>query len=314
MKRLCIYCFYDKDGIVDDYVLVCLRAIREFFSEICVVVNGNLTKESGEKLKSVCNNLLLRDNKGFDAWAYKEALCSYGFDYVAENLDEVLLSNFSCFAPIGSFKPMFDKMDKTCDFWGHCRSYPSAGQMCGGQPIPEHLQSYFLLFRKHILQSDCWKGFWKTLKPINSYDDAILHYELRLTRYFEERGFVSASYTDNRRKVGCNRPLFDPYDMVVVDHSPFIKRKSFFAKSKTWEFYAPYSRYNEVLRYISDHNLYDLRLIFSNLLRTGDFVFPKLMTWYRIKYLVLGKILKLKRYKIKMKALPDYRFIKQCIK
>ena len=157
MKRLCIYFFYDKDGIADDYVPFYLKAMREFFSEICVVVNGNLTEESNEKLKTVCDKLLIRENTGFDSWAYKEALYSYGLDYIAENFDEVLLNNFTCFGPIGSFKPMFDKMDKSvCDFWGHCRYYPSEGQKIGNVPIPEHLMSYFILFRKSILQSQLY--------------------------------------------------------------------------------------------------------------------------------------------------------------
>ena len=57
MKRLCIYFFYDKDGIVDDYVPVYLQAMQEFFSEICVVVNGKLTQTSEQKLKTFSDKL-----------------------------------------------------------------------------------------------------------------------------------------------------------------------------------------------------------------------------------------------------------------
>lgn len=317
MKRLCIYFFYDKNGIVDDYVPVYLQAMREFFSEICIVVNGKLTKESGKKLETVCNKLLIRDNKGFDSWAYKEALYSYGLDYIAQNFDEILLNNFTCFGPIGSFKPMFDKMDKSvCDFWGHCRYYPSQGQMVCGQAIPEHLMSYFILFRKNIFQSTSWKEYWETLKSVNNYDDARLNHEFRITPYFEQRGFISDAFIDAQRcyeKAGDNPSVHDTYYELVANHSPLLKRKVFFARNETYDFYKPYSRYNKILYYIARHRLYDLHLIFDNLLRTGDFTFSKnkITKWRKIKYFILGNLLGLKHYSSISAKYPDYDFIKK---
>ena len=156
-RRLCIYFFYDKDGIVDDYVVYYIQSMQEFFSEICVVVNGFLTEEARKKIDPVCQRLIIRKNKGFDSWAYKEALESYGFEYISNNFEEVLLNNFTCFGPIGSFAPMFEKMGKSvCDFWGHCRYYSHKGQKVKNVPIPEHLMSYFILFRKNILKSKFW--------------------------------------------------------------------------------------------------------------------------------------------------------------
>lgn len=320
MKRLCIYFFYDKDGIVDDYVSAYLQAMQEFFSEICVVVNGKLTKESGKKLESVCDKLLIRDNKGFDSWAYKEALYSYGLDYIAQNFEEVLLNNFTCFGPIGSFKPMFDKMDKSvCDFWGHCRYYPSRGQMVCGQAIPEHLMSYFILFRKNILQSASWKEYWETLKPVNNYDDARLNHEFRVTPYFEQRGFISDAFIDARRcyeKAGGNPSVHDAYYELITNHSPLLKRKVFFAKNKTYDFCQLYSRYNKILYYIARHHLYDFHLIFDNLLRTGDFTFSKTewTLWRKFKYFILRDCLNLKKYDYRIALFPDYDFIKKHIK
>lgn len=320
MKRLCIYFFYDKDGQVDDYVSVYLRAMREFFSEICVVVNGKLTGAGREKLKSVSNKLIVRENKGFDSWAYKEALYSYGLDYISRNFDEVLLNNFTCFGPIGSFKPMFDKMDQSvCDFWGHCRYYPSRGQMVCGKPIPEHLMSYFILFKKNIIQSASWIEYWETLKPVNNYDDARLNHEFRVTPYFEQHGFIADSYIDEKRchiKAGGNPSVHDTYYELIYDRSPLLKRKVFFAKSSTYDFYHPYSRYNKILYYISRHHLYDLKLIFTNLIRTGDFTFSKTKwtRWRKIKYFILSDILKLKKYDSRIAPFPDYEFIKKHIK
>ena len=50
VKRLIAYFIYDKQGIVDDYIIYMLCALKEHSSEIAVVVNGKLTSESREKL------------------------------------------------------------------------------------------------------------------------------------------------------------------------------------------------------------------------------------------------------------------------
>lgn len=321
MRRLCVYFFYDKDGIVDDYVPVYLKAMREHFSDICVVVNGKLTKKSESKLKKVSDKLIVRDNVGFDSWAYKEALYSYGMDNIAKDFDEVLLNNFTCYGPIGSFKQMFDKMDKSvCDFWGHCRYFPSAGQFVGGLPIPEHLMSYFVLFRKNILQSKSWGEYWETLKPVTNYDEARLFHEFRLTPYFEKRGFISDSFCNDEHCysiAGRNASVHDAYYETAVDRSPLLKRKVFFVKDGTYCFWAAFSRYNKILYYIKRHRLYDLKLVFDNLIRTGDFSFGKnrVTFWHKIKWGLLSHmpfLLKCRLHYCKKIAIcPDFKFIKK---
>lgn len=316
MKRLCIYFFYDKDGIVDEYVRFYLKAMREFCSDICVVVNGKLTKKSEKLLASVSDKLIVRKNIGFDSWAYKEALESYGFEYVSKNFDEVLLNNFTCFGPIGSFKPMFDKMNKEeCDFWGHCRYLPSSGEMVNNVLIPEHLMSYFVVFKKSILISKDWCEYWETLKPIKDYDEARLYHEFRLTSYFEHRGFVSCAFCNELRCYqisGANPSVHDAYYELINDKSPLLKRKIFFSKNGKYIFYSKISQYNDILYYIKKHGLYDLHLIFDNLLRTGDFCFSNKITLLKkIKWIFLGNFIGIRHYKRKLAMCPDFCFIKK---
>ena len=69
-NRLAVYCFYDKDGIVDDYVIFFLRNLRQSVAKICCVVNGELTESGREALSTCTDELLERANTGFDAGAY----------------------------------------------------------------------------------------------------------------------------------------------------------------------------------------------------------------------------------------------------
>ena len=124
MNRLGIYFFFDKDGIVDDYVLYFLKNFKKICSEVCVVVNGFLTDISQQKLNDNCNKLIIRDNKGFDSWAYKRAIEEYGYNNI-KKYDELVLCNFTFFGPIYPLEEMFLNMEKrNCDFWGIQRRSP----------------------------------------------------------------------------------------------------------------------------------------------------------------------------------------------
>ena len=77
-KRLLIYFFYDANGIVDDYIPYMLDDLKKNVTDIQVVVNGKINDEGIEKFKRYTDKILIRENKGFDVWAYKEAMESLG--------------------------------------------------------------------------------------------------------------------------------------------------------------------------------------------------------------------------------------------
>ena len=72
-KRLAIFFFYDKDGIVDGYVDVLLGGLNEVVEDFVVVVNGKLSAEGRKRFEAHTQYVLVRENVGLDAWAYKES-------------------------------------------------------------------------------------------------------------------------------------------------------------------------------------------------------------------------------------------------
>ena len=69
VKRLAIYFVYDRDGLVDDYILYMLEDLKKNVTDLCIVCNGTLQKESKEKLAEYTDFLIERSNEGFDVWA-----------------------------------------------------------------------------------------------------------------------------------------------------------------------------------------------------------------------------------------------------
>lgn len=73
MRRAALFFFYDGQGIVDDYVTYMLRDLRPNLDKLYIVVNGLLTPEGREKFAPLADDIYVRENKGLDVWAYKDA-------------------------------------------------------------------------------------------------------------------------------------------------------------------------------------------------------------------------------------------------
>ena len=129
-KRLAIFFFYDRRGIVDSYVPYLLEDLKKNVSEIFVVCNGKL-KEEGKKELEKYGKVLVRENKGFDVWAYKTALETYGWKKL-EEFDEVIMLNNTIMGPVYPFAETFEKMDaKNLDFWGLTKYFKIKGDPFG---------------------------------------------------------------------------------------------------------------------------------------------------------------------------------------
>ena len=257
MNRLCIFFFYDQDGIVDEYVYTYLKEIKKFSSRLCVVVNGNLSYKGNCGLSSIADDLLIRENIGYDSAAYRFALEFYGYDKISE-YDELILCNFTCYGPIYPFSEMFKIMgDRECDFWGIQR-YPRR-ENCVIDPIqkttyiPEHIMSYFMCIRKRMLKSPCFKYYWDTLQIAQNYNQAVCVNELRFTDYFETRGFKSSVYMSKESLTyfSENTASFAPLSLLH-ERCPLLKRRAFSANYALYLSLGDSSEPRKVLNYIKE--------------------------------------------------------------
>lgn len=275
IKRLVIYFFYDKDGVVDRYVPYMLEDILKNCSELFVVVNGKLTPEGRKIFTSLTPNLLVRENKGFDVWAYKTAMESYGWDKLAE-FDEVVLMNFTLYGPLYPLSEMFSEMNsRDLDFWGITKHHGFPFDPFGTIPdgfIPEHIQSSFICIRKNMLSSPEFHKYWDNMPEVKSYGDAVGKHEAIFTYTFNNYGFVSDVYvhTDDLKEVTHYPLMLKARELIENRRCPVFKRKSF-----TNEYYEFLNACVgeptvELYEYIRDNLDYDLNLVWDNLLRVEN--------------------------------------------
>lgn len=275
-QRTAIYCFYDEAGIADDYVIVYLRGLKKVCKRIVVVVNGFLTEESDTKIRAITDEIIIRENEGFDAWAYKTGLDYIGWDKLPE-YEEVILCNSTVFGPVYPFKEMFDKMSEkeNLDFWG-ITFHPELEKKGTINPygyLPEHVQFYFVVLRKNLLGKAELKAFWDNLAPINNYDEAVDLVETVFTKHFANKGYkwdVYVNYEFGKDEITQYILLFDPYGAVVRYRCPVIKRRLFY-----FSLYITYANscgegISLLLNHVKKNKLYDTGLIYKNIIRTAD--------------------------------------------
>lgn len=255
-RRVLIFVFYNPKGIVYKYVENVLEEIKKHVTHILIVVNGKLLSSGEKKLKKYANDILVRDNDGYDGEAFK---C--GFSYLRKNhnieeYEELLLANdtfFGFFHPLDDFFYAADnKLDADLigmTYFEHNKDNPNM--------FPSHAQSYFLLIKERLLKSDFFIEFWNKFEKPQNYIEAVFNFEVQLSRKCIENGYkVDSVYrlrNLNIREEG-NPFFYNTFELIKDLRLPIFKRKAF-----EWADDGCIS----ALRYISSNNMYDVEEIYN---------------------------------------------------
>lgn len=274
-KRLVIFFFYDKDGVVDDYITYMLEDIRKNCSKLLVVCNGKLNEEGKKKLLNLTDDIYIRENIGYDVWAYKEGINYIGWDKLDE-FDEMILMNFTIMGPLYPFNEMFNSMDKRdLDFWGltlfHGAPFDPFNKIEYGY-LPLHLQSHFIAIRKSMFTSNYFKEYWNAMPMITCYEEAVGWHEAIFTKKFEDYGFKWDVYVDTRDLITHSYCpiLMSPLELIKNRKCPVIKRRSFFHNYFDFLNFTNGECSIDALEYIEKNLDYDVNLIWDNILRVQN--------------------------------------------
>ncbi len=212
MNRVCIFAHYDKDNIVDDYVIYYLNALKKDFSTIVFVSDSDLPKQEVEKISSLCDFVQAYHHGEYDWGSYKFGYIIAKQNNLLSDADELLLCNDSVYGPVNSL--LLDKM--TSDFNGYYEN------LYGLEKDVEepHLQSWFLLIKKKMFLSDIFDSFMMSITRFQDKLDIIRNYEIGFTTIFSKNFSYSALYTSNMSDSVTNAPI-----KMLENGFPFIKTR-----------------------------------------------------------------------------------------
>jgi len=181
-SEVCIFCHFDYESIVDQYVLEFLDGIKAAGYDIIFVTTcKNLSESDVEHLKARCVAVLERENDGLDFGGWSDAIGMFPEVLESRNL---LLANDSVYIKPGGLKALFFMMEsKQYDFWGLTESYQ----------IKPHVQSYFVNYSSRVLKSAPFRDFWHKCQNLSDKQSIINQYEVGLTGILEKKGFSYGS-------------------------------------------------------------------------------------------------------------------------
>lgn len=266
IRRIAVYLFFDPLGHVDDYVIYALDKLGEHVDHIQVVSNSPVDAAGLRKLQVVADDVWVRENQGFDVGAYRDALMRIGSEQLAA-YDELVLLNYTFFAPISPFANLFKRMDAMdVDFWGiteHAEVVPNP--ITGVGTMPRHIQSHWIAVRRRMFESQAWSEYWSEMPDITSYNDSILYHESRFTSYFSEVGF-SYAVAYPLENYPSDHPVFDNAALLLRDGCPILKRRIFFHDPLYLDRYAIIGQ--DILDEVQQTD-YPTELIWHNVTRTS---------------------------------------------
>lgn len=271
-KRYGVFVFYDKDGIADEYNFYFVKELKKEVDKLFVICNGGVSEEGKSKFEEIADEVMLRDNEGFDITAYNIGLAKIDYNSKGD-YDEILICNSTMFGPFYPFSEMFDDMKKKdVDFWGitnfHEVPFDPFGTVEYGY-LPKHVQSFFMVFRKSMTDKLDFKNYWKNMPVIDSYEKAIGYHEAIFTKKFEDMGYKWDVYVNTDDMEGYTYdPLRDfPDIMIESRRCPVIKRRSFFHEYGEALSRSGGEAMKEAMKVISNNTDYDVDMIWKNIIR-----------------------------------------------
>lgn len=274
MKRIGVFFFCDTSKVVDSYVEYYLKQLKKVCDYLLVVINGTANNDGLTILAENSDGVISRENKGFDAWAYKEAIEYIGWDEI-EKADELLLTNLTVFGTVTPIEEMFERAEKIeCDYWGLTRIYENEeitsfmGLDYPGGFREDSVMSNFWVIRPQLLHSPVFRQYWDEMPPITSYAGSVILHEASFTYKMKEAGFVFATLDNgNQRGNSPSTSVYDAYDLAVNDNIPIIRKKAFYDANGDCRRYG-FDSPRKVMDYVSDCTDFDEGMIWESLLRT----------------------------------------------
>jgi len=261
-KRLGIFVFYDRNGIVNDYVVFLLNSILEVANSIIIVVNGMIEKESLKKLQYFTHHIYIRENIGYDGGAYKDVFLKFLSKDDMGKWDEFILFNDTFYGPFFSWKYIFEVFQKeNVDFWGLSKWIKASSTLLDCE-IEEHVQAYFIVIRRKMIVSPFFLKFWKDMNTPITYKDAILDFEVKFSAFFKKRGFQYKTWIDlvnGNYLLRENEVVYLKHaDSLICElHFPVVKRKVFSITN--------FIQSSKIMKYIDINYGFDNSMIWKHL-------------------------------------------------
>jgi rhamnosyltransferase len=255
LNRILFFVHYNKYSNLSGHVLYLLEHIKHIFTQIIFISNSPLADDLRTKLTGLCDEIICRDNRGFDFGAWKDAVLSKGWEKLSQ-YGSLTLMNDSCFGPLFDLDSIYKKFElQEVDFWGLTNHRNTDHGIPGKHKlVPDHIQSYFMCFNNNVIQSPVFHDFWRKTAYEADIEYVIQKYETQLTKTLARAGFIYTTFFDGSSFQDSEPNLLIKHpDLCINNHVPFVKIKAFV--------YFPIPKY--IIKLIQEKTNYPVSLIYD---------------------------------------------------
>lgn len=190
-RRVAVFASYSVDGTLPPQVKPYLEGLRPLVDRIVVVCDNTIGPLRREVLAKLADHVIAERHGEYDFGSYKRGVAWARQAGWLDEADDLILCNDSCFGPVGSFAPMFERMEaRHLDFWGATDS----------QEIHPHLQSFFVVLNWHVFQSPTFRAFMDSVTKQPNVHEVIKKYEIGLTKTLAKAGYSWGAMVENNLK------------------------------------------------------------------------------------------------------------------
>jgi hypothetical protein len=243
MNRAILLAHYDRDGIIDPYVVAAAREYRKH-ARVLILISTSV-RTPPPSLSGILDHFVSRDNVGYDFGSWKAGIALLGSP---DAFDEIVCLNDSVYGPLFDLTPTFtDTRTLDADVWG---------MVLSDMPTP-HVQSWFFAMRRNFIRSRLFDTFWRSAGADMPKEELIRNREVGLSVAVRDAQLRLAAIYDARdtpyrradevrkhcsaimplrtcrylRKTKSSRAPFNPSELFydrLWDHGvPFVKRRIF---------------------------------------------------------------------------------------
>lgn len=291
MKRLTIFAHYDKDNIIDDYVIYWLKYMNKL-SDIILVSNNNLPIEEYKKVEKLVLKHFIGSHGGKGEKSIKIAY-EYAYkNHVLEQYDWLIIIGDSIYGPFFDIEPYMIEKEKKEDI---CYGFTKA--MVNTEN--EHIQSTFLAMPKKAFLSKEIYEHLINLDKLGNKSDAVVYGEIKWSQILRNLGFKLEGMFDD---IDPNYIKYEPVKPAFVEMIekgyPFV-RKTLFTKN--------YLLIENIKDYLKLKNIIP-KECFDNMQKNIDRTISKDILYINMEYPEIRKNIEKKQNILDQKYREEYNY------
>lgn len=291
MKRLTIFTHYDKDNIIDDYVLYWLKYMNKL-SDIILVSNNNLLIEESKKVEKLILKHFIGSHGGKGEKSLKIAY-EYAYNnHILEKYDWLIIIGDSIYGPFFDIEPyIIDKEKKENICYGFTKAMVNTEN--------EHIQGTFLAMPKKAFLSKEIYDHFINLDKLENKSDAVVYGEIKLSKILINLGFKLEGMFDD---IDPNYIKYEPVKPAFVEMIekgyPFV-RKTLFTKN--------YLLIENIKDYLKLKNIIP-KECFDNMQKNIDRTISKDILYINMEYPEIRKNIEKKQNILDQKYREEYNY------